>query len=222
MIKYCIFDLDGTLLNTINTIKFYMNQTLSSRGIKPLSEKECKSFVGSGAKMLMHRACEARNVFDSQLEGKMLCEYMAAYDSNPYHLTEKYISMDELILSLKKDGIKLAVLSNKPDFATRAAVSYFFGDVFDIVRGGRDNSPLKPDPTACFEILREMGGAPSECAYIGDSDVDCITGKNMNAALNISVLWGYRTKAQLETVGAKLFVESVSELENTIKEGISK
>ncbi len=216
MIKCCIFDLDGTLLNTLGTIRYYMNQTLTGQGIAPVTEEECRSFVGSGARQLMHRACLSRGVEDASLEELMLTEYMAAYDNGPYHLTEKYGGIDELIGTLKARGIKLAVLSNKPDFATRMAVAHFFCNSFDAVHGGRDNIPLKPAADGCAEILSELGLSPNEAVYIGDSDVDFFTGENMGAAVNISVLWGFRTQEQLLKAGAHTFAYKVPDIINII------
>ncbi len=217
MTKCCIFDLDGTLLNTLGTIKFYMNETLARRGIPPIDDRECMSFVGSGAGALMHRACLSRNIYDAALEEEMLLEYMRAYDESPYYLTEKYEGIDRLLDGLSTRGISLAVLSNKPDFATRAAVAHFFEDVFDTVHGGRENIPLKPSPDGALEILSALGFSPAECAYIGDSDVDFKTGERLGAALNISVTWGFRSREELSSVGARNFANSALELENIIK-----
>ncbi len=216
MIKCCIFDLDGTLLNTLATIKYYVNKTLSDNGVEEITEKECRAFVGSGAKMLIRRIFDKKNISDPALFEKVLSEYMAAYDSDPYYLTEKYEGTDELISALKAEKIKLAVLSNKPDFATRAAIERFFGDAFDTVHGARDNIPLKPDPSGCFEILDELSETSDSVAYIGDSDVDFLTGENMAAALNISVLWGFRGRRELSAVGASVFASDANEVKNII------
>ena len=112
----------------------------------------------------------------------------------------------------KKQGIKLAVLSNKPDFAVVATVTRFFPDIFDIVRGGRENVPLKPCPDALFEIMRELAVTPDETAYIGDSEPDVATAKNAKVARCISVTWGFRTKAQLNIAGAEIFIDKPEEI----------
>ena len=185
MIKCCIFDLDGTLLNTLETIKYYVNITLEKYGYSPISTEECRSFVGSGARVLMTRAFAARGGISPELFEAAFAEYLADYDASPYHLTEKYEGIDRLISALSARGIKLAVLSNKQDISTCKAVGHFFADAFDTVHGGREGVPLKPDPDGCYEIFAELGCSPDECVYIGDSDVDVLTGKNMRAALNI-------------------------------------
>ncbi len=212
MIKCCIFDLDGTLLSTLETIRYYVNRTLTKYGYTPITEDECRSFVGAGARVLMTKAFNSRGDLPKEDFERALSEYMADYDSDPYYLTEKYEGIDELINELKSRGIKLAVLSNKPDFATKSAVRHFFDDSFSVVYGGREGIALKPSPEGCLEILSELSSLPSECAYIGDSDVDVITGKNMKAALNVSVSWGFRTKEELEAAGAEHIISSVDEI----------
>ncbi|MBR3806237.1 MAG: HAD family hydrolase [Clostridia bacterium] len=212
MIKCCIFDLDGTILNTLETIRYYLNRTMTKYGRAPITEEECRLFVGAGARVLLTKAFNSRGGIDEKEFEVALSEYMADYDCDPYHLTEKYKGIDELIDELKKRKIKLAVLSNKPDFATRSAVGHFFGDSFNVVHGGRDGIPLKPSPEGCLEILSELSVLPSECVYIGDSDVDVMTGKNMNAALTVSVRWGFRTKEELNLSGAEHMVSSVDEI----------
>lgn len=220
MIKCCVFDLDGTLLNTLETIRYYVNITLEKYGYSPISTEECRGFVGSGARVLMTRAFASRGGISPDRFEPAFTEYLAAYDSSPYHLTEKYEGIDRLISELSARGIKLAVLSNKQDISTCKAVAYFFGDAFDSVHGGREGVPLKPNPDGCYEILSELGCFPEECAYIGDSDVDVITGKNMKAALNISVLWGFRTKEELLSAGAEHFAATSDDIIKMI-EGVT-
>lgn len=212
MIKCVIFDLDGTLLDTLDTIRFFVNQTLAQNGISPITREECRRFVGSGARHLIRSALESRGVSDTATFIKVHSEYVAAYNSNPYYLTRIYDGIEELVASLHSRGIKLAVLSNKPDAATRAAVERFFGSSFDVVRGAMDAMPLKPAPDAAFALLSELSSAVEECAYIGDSDVDVMTAQNFSPALSISVLWGFRTKDELLCAGAEVFAKNAKEV----------
>lgn len=218
MIKCCIFDLDGTLLFTLNTIRFYLNKTLEKYGLSPLTYEECRNFVGKGARNLLTRAADSRGGIDPLTFESALSEYLADYDKNPYHLTEKYEGIDIMIDELSKMGIKLAVLSNKPNFATCQSVNKFFDGKFSLCFGGRDNIALKPDPVSCFEILSTLSVSAAECAYIGDSEVDVNTGKNMSAALNISALWGFRSREELSSAGAYLFAKNPLEVVDIIKE----
>ena len=218
MIKYCIFDLDGTLLDTLDTITYYVNETLTAHGISPVVREECSRFVGRGAKNLIKSALEYRGVTDTEIHEALLSEYLGKYNSNPYHLTRPYEGIEELISSLNKAGLTLAVLSNKQQSATQDAVAHFFPDGgFVRVYGGRDGIPLKPSADAVLPILEELGAQPCECAYIGDSEVDVKTALNFGAALPIAVLWGFRTRDELLDAGASRFVstpvEIISEIE---------
>ena len=212
MIKCCIFDLDGTLLDTLDTITYYVNLTLENHNIEPISKEECCRFVGSGAKNLICRALKSKGIDDEATAEKYLSEYKEAYDHDPYYLTKPYAQIHELLCRLKKRGIKLAVLSNKQHSAVVKAVSHFFADVFDAVQGDTGDMPIKPRPDGVYRIARELCVDVSECAYIGDSDVDAITGINANVALNISVLWGFRTEAELRYAGGKTFVKQACEI----------
>ena len=215
-IKCAVFDLDGTLLNTIKTINYYLNLTLSTYGLGSVSEEDTMRFVGDGATKLIERALD-RVGADSSLIDSVYKTYNEAYNSSPYYLTEVYEGIPELLLALKEKGIRLAVLSNKPDFAVKATIGKFLPDTFDIVRGGVDGIPLKPSPDALFEILREFGFTPDETAYIGDSEPDVLTAQNAGIKNGIFVTYGFRTADQLRAVGAKTIVDTPIEIINLIE-----
>jgi len=217
MIKCVIFDLDGTLLDTIDTIRFHLNNTLVANGAAPISREECRQFVGNGARKLVRRAMGELGS-DEALFDKIYSEYVAAYDREPYHLTRAYDGITELVTELRSRGILLGVLSNKPDYATRAAASRFFGDSFHLVRGAREGVELKPAPDAAISMLQELDVTPEETAYVGDSDVDVLTAKSFSAALAVSVLWGFRGKEELLSVGANVFATTADELFKIITE----
>ena len=206
-IKCAVFDLDGTLLNTIKTINHYLNFALGEYGLSPVSEADCMSFVGDGAVKLIERAL-AKVGADKELFDKVYKTYNEAYNESPYYLTEVYDGIHELLFALKEQGIKLAVLSNKPDFAVKATAGMFFPDIFHIVRGGREGVPLKPNPKALFEILDELGTTPEETAYIGDSEPDVLTAKNAGVKKAIFLTHGFRTKEQLLGAGAEILIEN--------------
>ena len=208
MIKCCIFDLDGTLLDTLPTIQYYMNVTLERHGIAPTSLDDCRRYIGDGARLLVTRALTERGITDKELTERVLNEYKSAYDAEPLHLTKAYEGIHELLTLLSEQGITLAVLSNKPDTAARGVVEHFFPGVFHAVRGGTDGVPLKPIPTAALSICNELGISPSECAFIGDTAVDIVTAENMGAGLSVGVLWGFRDREELERAGARVIVAS--------------
>ena len=210
-IKCAVFDLDGTLLNTIKTINYYLNLTLSTYGLGSVSEEDTMRFVGDGATKLIERALD-RVGADSSLFDGVYKTYNEAYNSSPYYLTEVYEGIPELLSTLKGKGIRLAVLSNKPDFAVNATIGKFLPDTFDIVRGGVDGVPLKPSPDALFEILREFGFTPDETAYIGDSEPDVLTAQNAGIKNGIFVTYGFRTADQLRSVGAEILVHKAFDI----------
>jgi len=212
MIKYAIFDLDGTLLNTITTITYYINLVLRREGIREITEDECKYFVGNGAKTLIKRVMESRAVTDEETTYRVWKEYNREYNLDTLYLTEPYDEIRDLLSALKERNIRLAVLSNKPDDTTENIIPAFFPDTFDVVHGGREGVALKPSPEGVFEIFKEMGATAEETMYIGDTNVDMQTGKNAGAKITVGVLWGFRTREELMLSGADIIVEHPLEI----------
>ena len=216
IIKCAVFDLDGTLLNTIKTINHYLNLALSDYGLGHISEQDCMSFVGDGAVKLIERALSNVGA-DNCYFDRVFVLYNRLYNASPYYLTEVYEGIPRLISELKSRGVKLCVLSNKPDFATHKAIDKFLPDSFHIVRGGINGIPLKPSPEGLFAILNELRISPSETAYIGDSEPDVLIAKASNIALPIFVSWGFRTKEQLKNAGAEIILDTPSSIINLIE-----
>ena len=212
MIKYCIFDLDGTLLDTLPTIKHYLNNTLSEYGLSPVGDPETRRYIGDGAYQLIYRAFSEQGITNENIIQKALSEYKAAYDNAPLYLTDYYVGILDALDVLRTSGVTLAVLSNKPDAATRAVVANFFDGRFAIARGGVDGIPLKPDSAASIALANELDCDPKECAFIGDTSVDIQTGKNMGAALTVGVSWGFRERAELKAAGADVIIDHPMEL----------
>ena len=213
MIKCCIFDLDGTLLDTIGTITYFVNLTLDRCGLPKTTEEECKYFAGDGARELIKRALNSKGKNPSAEEFEEIFKfYRNAYDQNPLYMTGAFPGISELLSKLSEKGIKLCVLSNKPDTAVRPIVENFFPGIFDIARGGRDGIPLKPNPKAALEIAEELGVLPDECAFVGDTSVDIETGKNLGAKITFGVLWGFRPEEELLRAGADIIVRMAKEI----------
>ena len=210
-IKACIFDLDGTLLNTLTTITYYVNEALSREGARAISEEECRVMVGKGARNLLERslALVGREVADFEA---FFAAYDAEYNAAPEYLTEPYEGVIALIEALRKSGMRLAVLSNKPEGAVRPLVERFFGDAIEIVAGARAGAVLKPDPMAVAPVLEALGVTAEETAFIGDSGVDMKTAKNYGAGLAIGVLWGFRDREELLSCGADLLAEKPADI----------
>ena len=211
MIKCCIFDLDGTLLNTIPSITYYINKTFREAGFSEITEEDTKRFIGNGASKLIERALRHVGAYSESVHKDILRKYNAVYDSDPYYLTEPYSGIGELVFDLHRRGVKLAVLSNKPDSTTRLCVSHFFEGKFDAVLGGTDGMPLKPAPDSTEAVLRILQCAASETAFIGDSDVDIITGRNAGVALTVGAAWGFRGEEELRLAGADKVFDTPSD-----------
>lgn len=216
MIKAVIFDLDGTILNTIATITYFVNQTLQKHGISPINEGECKTFIADGARKLIERALASKGIFEREVLEKILPEYNAEYDADPYYLTEKYEGIDELLQELRKRKIHLGLLSNKPHSTTASAAEHFFPGVFSAIFGGREEVPLKPDPRAADEILKSLDVKANEVIYIGDSGVDMQFGRAIGAAYTLGAAWGFRGADELLENGADAVFSNPKEMANFI------
>ena len=212
MIKYVIIDLDGTLLYTLDSILYHLNRTLDSFGLSKITIEQCGEFIGNGARLLVKRAVAVSGDFDDELVERVLKTYNEAYNNDPLPHTYPYDGIDELVSALYERGIKMGVVTNKPEPTARQLVEHFFADRIAFVRGGRAGAVLKPDPRDSLDAIHSIGGAASECAFVGDTYVDIETGKNMQAALSVGVLWGFRTEEELSAAHADLIVVKPSEI----------
>lgn len=210
-IKACIFDLDGTLLNTLTTITYYVNAALRREGADEISEEICRGLIGKGARNLLSRALSHVGHSVSDFE-TFFCAYDAQYNAAPDYLTEPYGGICNLLCALKAKGMRIAVLSNKPEGAVRPLVEKFFDANVDVLAGGKEGVPLKPDPAAVAPVLDMLGVLAEETAFIGDSGVDMQTAKKYGAGLGIGVLWGYRDKDELVSCGADRLVSEPKDI----------
>ncbi len=213
MYKLVIFDLDGTLLDTLPDLQAVLNFCLRMSALPEISLDDTKNFIGNGAKKLVERAVGADNAELVEEVYRNYNKYFAQCDNS---LTRLFEGVDGLLKSLKDLNIKLAILSNKPQYGVTSAYQKFLSEYrFDAVLGQTDGAPLKPDPSVTLEIINNFGFRREECLFVGDGETDVLTAKN--AGVNcVSVLWGYRTLKQLEEVGAKTFVKDCDELLNLI------
>lgn len=211
MTKLCIFDLDGTLSNTIPAIEYFGNNALTKYGFSPISADRYKKLVGNGRDLLIHRMLEENNADTPENFEKVGAAYDAAYEADPLYLTNPYDRIPELLDSLKEKGVKIAVLSNKPDNVCGDVVRLFFGDRFDAVYGQKDGIPVKPAPDGALMICDELSEKPCDTIFIGDTYVDITTGKNAGMK-TIGVLWGFRDEAELSAAGADYIVANPDEI----------
>ncbi len=215
MYKACIFDLDGTLANTLDSIAFFANEALEKCGYPPIGAQKYRYLVGNGANRLMHRmldtVCGENNYTEDDIT-KLRTVYDELYENDPTYIVTDYSGMHEAVSSLKQRGLRLAVLSNKPHNCTTAIVSALFEDgMFDLCYGQRPQVARKPAPQGALLIADELGVKPQECLYIGDTNTDMQTGAaaGMDTA---GVLWGFRDRKELEENHAKYVVEHPEEI----------
>lgn len=210
--KCVIFDLDGTLVNTIDDLGLACDILLKKAG-KPLkwSVDDYKGFVGNGAKLLVKRAFE-NSLSDEELEYQYSL-FKREYNRIKLDHAHIYPNIRETVEFLKDRGKILAVCTNKPDIAAKGMISTLFGDnLFDAVQGALDDVPKKPDPTAALNILNSFSMKSDDCVWVGDSDVDIKTAKNLGC-VSIGVLWGFRDKESLESAGADYIIDEPKKIQ---------
>ena len=211
MIKACIFDLDGTLADTLESMAYVANEIMQKYGLKTLPTDNFRYYSGEGADMLMQRAL--KDAGDKELihyeEGRRLYREMFAAD--PMYKVVPYEGMPETLKELKNRGMKLAVCSNKPHVAAVKVIAQMFDGYFDLVIGQSDAIRRKPAPDGPLKAAQEFGVTPSECMYVGDTKTDMETG-NAAKMHTVGVLWGFRDREELNANGADLVAEHPTDL----------
>ena len=212
MIKLCIFDLDGTVLDTVECIAYYGNNALVNNGIAPIPVETYKILVGNGIYNLIKNMLNFRNCMTEENFQKVFHDYDTAYNADTSYKTKIYDGIQETLDSIKALGIKIAIVSNKPHFATTGVINTLFGQgYFDCVYGQREGFPIKPDPTTVLQVLSDLDAQQEECLYIGDTGTDMKTGRNAGI-YTVGVLWGFRGKEELIQNGANLTIEKPHQL----------
>lgn len=209
-LKLIIFDLDGTVLDTIDDLADAVCYALEKYGFPPRTRKEVMSFVGNGVLKLIERALPEGHK-DSETVNLLNAAFSEYYSAHYSDKTRPYDGMAKLLAELKSRGYLLAVLSNKPEVFTCELISKFYPGVFDCVHGSRDGIPKKPDPAGELSVMNELGVRPSRTLHVGDSGTDVETAKNAGIDC-VACSWGYRSRESLENCGAKAVVGTVDEL----------
>ena len=209
MMKYkaVLFDMDGTLLDTLADMAAAVNHILSVHGYPLRTVEEVRAFVGNGARKLMERSLPpdvTGDAFEALLE-----EYRQWYEAHACVRTAPYPGVPAVLAALHRAGVRCAVVSNKPDGATRELAARFFPDLPAF--GQRDGIPAKPAPDMVYHALAELGVEASAAAYVGDSEVDVALARNAKLPL-IAVSWGFRGREALEEAGAALVVDDAATL----------
>lgn len=211
MVKAYIFDLDGTLADTLESMAYVANTILQSFGLEAQPVDNYRYYCGEGATVLMKRCL--LDAGDEKLEhleeGQRIYREMFAKD--PMYKVEHYKGMPETLRVLKEKGMKLGVCSNKPHIAAEKVIEKMFPQMFEIVLGQREDIPRKPAPDGALKIAEMFGVKPEECVYVGDTKTDMLTGKAAGM-ITVGALWGFRDQEELLTNGADFIIEKPEEL----------
>ncbi len=206
MKKSIIFDLDGTLLDTLDDILNAVNHSLKKYNLMPITKDECREFIGSGPFVLIEKSVKE----NKEKLGLVYEEYLSYYENHNDINTKPYEGILELLNTLKENNIRLAVVSNKQDSAVKEMVSKYFGDTFELAIGSSSNLKKKPSFDMIQLVLNSLGIDKKDCIYIGDSEIDIKTASNKMDLIMVS--WGFRNKNTLFSNGAKLVVDSTKEI----------
>lgn len=205
--KAAIFDLDGTLLDTLEDLYLSVNYTLNKYGFPTRTREEIRSFVGNGVPMLIRRSLPD-GVADEDFEDALSC-FKEYYREHSADNTRPYMNIKEALAALRERGIGIGVVSNKVDFATRALCDSLLSGLIDEARGHTEGVPVKPDPASTHLVMRALGAG--ECVYIGDSDVDILTARAAGIPC-VSVSWGFKSRSFLESCGAHHIADTPAQM----------
>lgn len=216
MIKAVLFDLDGTLVNSLYDLATSTNYALEQMGFNPHTNEEYRYLVGDGMKKLVERALPGEKR-DDETFNKCFDIFYSHYKEHYFDKTCAYEGIEELLSKLDEKGIMLGVISNKKhEMAVTVVQKTFDEGIFHTVSGNQENYPVKPDPELTLKIISDMGVKPNECLFVGDSNVDMQTALN-SGCISVGVLWGFRTEKELLESGAMHIVKKSSEIYDIIE-----
>lgn len=212
MYQCCIFDLDGTIINTIHSLAYSISLTMEHFGYGPIDEDHTKKFVGDGFKKLVERALIYSGDDNLSHYEEALAFYENTFEKNCLYKVEPYEGMKELLTFLKGKGIKIGVLTNKGHERAVECVEAVYGKgFFDLITGEGNGVKTKPDPSGAFMTAEYFHAKPSECLYFGDTNTDMRTG--INAGMDTAaVTWGFRDRAELEAFHPRYIINHPSEI----------
>ncbi|MBR6485031.1 MAG: HAD family hydrolase [Clostridiales bacterium] len=208
-----IFDLDGTVLDTIEDLAIAMNHAREVCGLEPQPIEMVKAMVGNGIRKLIERSTKDDGEVDKD---RIYLEFMSFYNEHCIDSTKPYEGITDLLKTLKGRKVKIYILTNKPAAPSEILIRHCFPGLVDEVRGNTEGIPLKPDPTVINGLIERSGIEKNKCALVGDSEVDIHTAKNANID-SISVSWGFKTRAFLEENGADIIFDSAEKLKKYLE-----
>ena len=212
-----VFDLDGTLLDTLGDLRDSVNYALEKNRLPKRTTEEIRSFVGNGIRLLIERSVPENTPLE--ITDKCFSDFKEYYKNHSAILTKPYDGIIDIMEELKAKGVKIAVVSNKADFAVKTLMEDYFSNLYDCAYGERMGVPRKPEPDGVFEAIKKMGADVENTVYIGDSEVDVETSKNAKLPC-IAVTWGFRDKKVLESLNPEYIVDSPSDVLRIIERGI--
>lgn len=210
MKKLVIFDLDGTLLNSLSDLAEATNFALEKHGFPQHELCKFNYFVGNGVVKLIERALP-EDKRDEETLNAVLADFKEYYAVHSDDSTNVYDGIKETLSALHDKGVKLAVATNKPDEFTKPLISEIFGELFDCVQGSVPELSPKPDPAIALAIMKTLGISPEDALFVGDTNIDIKTGKSAGIE-TVGCLWGYRTREELTEAGAEHIIETPSEI----------
>lgn len=214
--KAVLYDMDGTVLDTLQDLADAVNVSLTRFGLPPVTVDKVRRSVGNGARKLIFRVVPEGT--DEALTERVLAFYKPWYDAHCRIRTRPYAGVPELMERLRARGVKQAIISNKPDPAVKELAEHFFPGLLETAVGESPTVRTKPDPDAILAAAAAMDVPPEDCVYVGDSEVDILAAAN--AGLDcISVTWGFRSEERLRAAGAELVARDAPELEALIVQG---
>ena len=216
--KTAIFDLDGTLLNTLGDLCDSVNCAIVPRGFPAVDEELTRQRVGNGVRRLVERCIPEEKRTEAMID-ECLDDFRTAYNERMMNRTQPYDGIVDMLKKLREQGVSIGVMSNKYDFAAKTLVRHYFGDLVQLTLGERPGIPRKPDPASTLELMHELGGVPETTLYIGDSSTDMQTACNAGLTA-IGVMWGFRSPEELEETGASALVAEPAELLPLFERGL--
>lgn len=214
-IRYVVFDLDGTLLNTLDDLFLSVNKILSDHGYKTRSKNEVRSYLGNGVRALLDLALPEEERFRTD---ELLPEFKAYYDLHKEDNTAPYAGVKEAVAEIKKAGVKCAIVSNKFDAAVQELKNVTFSGLIDFACGEREGVKPKPAPDGVFLAMQALGADSAETVYVGDSEVDLATAENTGLRC-VAVSWGFRDRDELVKRGAKNIADTPEQMKDFILSG---
>lgn len=208
-----IFDLDGTVLDTLDDLRDSVNFALSQNSLPKRTTEEVRAFVGNGIRLLIERAVPDGT--DGETLEKCFEDFKIHYKNNSANHTKPYDGIKDVLFRLKNSGVKLALVSNKADFAVQGLISDYFSGIFDFATGEKDGVRRKPYPDSVFTAVKNLNADIKKTVYIGDSQVDVETARNSGLPC-IAVTWGFRDKNVLEELSPEYIIDKPSQIAEII------